>query len=684
MILSIILLIIIFLLICFFIIKNTNLYKFNNNKEHNINDNNFSKKNNKNEKFIDISIDTDTGLVEEEILEEDIDKDLIDKKFTWDDENECYIINFGIIWDSININEIDFILGCQLYRIENGVIVKYGYVENERSNIINGEELFFQIPLKYNNTESKYLFDIANNYKVFIYLKDIGGIDVIVPNITIEEQEIINDNNNSISNNITEVYSYKILENIAITEDIFNARPIISVNAENNFVGNNEIEIKNKTFYNYCPVGYKLKKLSVNSNTNNQINGLKAHCRNEDFKYIFLPLGKQDNIKSTIDINDKLNVGVRYSLTNTEIIDKDQEGKLPNELLINKNPLQDNFVHSFDSNTPLEFPENIPEAGTYRDNYLVNKNYNLFCEGEENYIKGFEASYYNDKIANFKLKCHNEKKKEIQITQSQIKKYSNILQPKNKTFLIKINNIYIGIDRIVKNNKKEYKIIGYQGENIPEEIIDNYKFRIIYKYNTDNTYLIRSVNLFSLYRESVFLNINLNTFNQEINGSLNAINTKNTSLSNNFIFIPTKDNIEDLIPLKYYITTRLFPKDKNYCNVQISSKTLIEEPNTTTPNTTIPNIITYEHKYQLVKDNINIVLKCNQNKYNIVELEYTSDIPLAEIKDEEKLEKLTYDAQMLLKTKKQPFPPLQKYYDSQIQQDKNLINIDNRLTNFYQ
>ena len=217
--------------------------------------------------------------------------------------------------------------------------------------------------------------------------------------------------------------------------------------------------IKNKTFYNYCPVGYKLKKLSVNSNTNNQINGLKAHCRNEDFKYIFLPLGKQDNIKSTIDINDKLNVGVRYSLTNTEIIDKDQEGKLPNELLINKNPLQDNFVHSFDSNTPLEFPENIPEAGTYRDNYLVNKNYNLFCEGEENYIKGFEASYYNDKIANFKLKCHNEKKKEIQITQSQIKKYSNILQPKNKTFLIKINNICNDLNELIfKLDKKKYKI----------------------------------------------------------------------------------------------------------------------------------------------------------------------------------------------------------------------------------
>ena len=681
MILSIILLIIIFLLICFFIIKNTNLYKFNNNKEHNINDDNFSKKNNKNEKFIDIN--TTTTKTNEGISEEDIDKDLIDKKFTWDEENECYIMNFGIIWDSININEIDFILGCQLYRIENGVIVKYGYVENKINNIINGEELFFQIPLKYNNTESKYLFDIANNYKIFIYLKDIGGINAILPNITIAEQEIINENNISISDNITEVYSYKILENIAITEDIFNARPIISVNAENNFVGNNETEIKKKTFYNYCPIGYKLEKISVNSNTNNQINGLKAHCINEDFKYIFLPLGKQDNIKSTIDINSNLNVGVRYSLTNTEIVAKGQEGKLPNELLINKKPLQDNFVHSFDSNTPLEFTEKIPEAGTYRDEYLVNKNYNLFCEGEENYIKGFEASYYNNKIANFKLKCQTEKKKELQTTQPQIKKYSNILQPKNKTFLLKINNIYIGIDRIIKKNKKKYKIIGYQGENIPEEIINNYKFRIIYKYNTNNTYLIRSVNLFSLYRESVFLNINLNTFNQEINGSLTAANTKNPSLSNNFIFIPTNDSIKDLIPLKYYMTTSLFPKDTNFCSVQISSKSSSEEPTTTTPNTTIPTTTTYEPISQLIKDNVNILIKCNQNKYNIVELEYTSDIPLSEIKDEEKLEKLTYDAQMLLKTKKQPFPPLQKYYDSQLQQDKNLISIDNRLTNIY-
>lgn len=162
-----------------------------------------------------------------------------------------------------------------------------------------------------------------------------------------------------------------------------------------------------------------------------------------------------------------------------------------------------------------------------------------------------------------------------------------------------------------------------------------------------------------------------------------AVITKNPSLSNQFVFIPTKDSIKDLIPLKYYITTSLFPKDTNFCSVQISSKSSSEEPTTTTPNTTIPTTTTYEPISQLIKDNVNILIKCNQNKYNIVELEYTSDIPLSEIKDEEKLEKLTYDAQMLLKTKKQPFPPLQKYYDSQLQQDKNLISIDNRLTNIY-
>ena len=234
-----------------------------------------------------------------------------------------------------------------------------------------------------------------------------------------------------------------------------------------------------------------------------------------------------------------------------------------------------NYIHEFipyeSKNKELVYNKNT-SVGNSQDIYYTNQRKIIACRDSVNQrVVGFMASQGHDnRISDIGLLCDDivpvPFKPEVKP-----KPVSNHVKPKLKPYRLKDeNNIFIGINRIDKNNQISYQIIF--SENPPLED-HRFKFFITYYTNSDSLYYITSAKYLIQNNENVLLTTTNIVPNSNFNLQKFGVNLLEKVSEKNLYQIKLSENEENKYTIK---ATFVLDLDKTYCKLvsRTSSKKL--------------------------------------------------------------------------------------------------------------